>query len=239
MKRIKRLIFDADDTLWDNNIYYERAAGKFIQLAVLAGIPGYKAQHDFDTEEALVVKRRGYGSRSFLIILENLFESYPAFKQNSNYKKAYLDIITEFKKHLNKPLAIFPQVVATLKKLSRSYDLYVLTKGNIQEQKEKLERFGHLSLFKESFVVLEKNIQTYRSMLRENQWQAEEICMIGNSPKSDINPALQVGMFAVFIPYPYTWKLDNEVLCQGHPKLVTISKFSELLSLFKSEEIGN
>ena len=153
--------------------------------------------------------------------------------------KAEIDIIIEFKRHLKQPLAIFPQVIPTLKQLARSYDLYVLTKGNIKEQKQKLDRFGHISLFKESFVVLEKNINTYQSILRKNHWPADEMCMIGNSPKSDINPALKVGMFAVFIPYAYTWKLDNEALCQGHPKLVTISKFSDLLSLFKSEEIGN
>ena len=67
----------------------------------------------------------------------------------------------------------------------------------------------------------------------------DEICMIGNSPKSDINPALRVGMHAVFIPYPFTWKLDNEALLGDHPRLITLTKFSDLIDLFKLGEKRN
>lgn len=239
MNSIKRLIFDADDTLWDNNIYYEIATEEFIQLAITAGISGKRAQRDFDEQETQVVKKNGYGSKSFLLILENLFQSYEALRQNSDYRKIYLIIISEFKKHLEQPLAIFPHVIPTLKQLSHSYDLFILTKGNLREQRQKLHKFELLSIFQESFVVLEKNIHTYQSILREKQWNAEEICMIGNSPKSDINPALRVGMYAVFIPYPYTWKLDDEPILQKHARLFTLRKFSELLPLFKSGEKGN
>jgi putative hydrolase of the HAD superfamily len=239
IEHVKRLIFDADDTLWDNNIYYVRATEDFFKLCVTAGIPQKSAQRDFDQLEAVVVKERGYGSKSFKFILNTLFESYPVLLNNERYQKKYKKIIREFHNHMECPPSLFPDVISTLEKLSSSYDLYVLTKGNLEEQKEKLHKSNLLSHFKECFIVSEKETETYLSILRQHKWMPDEICMIGNSPKSDINPALRVGMHAVFIPYPFTWKLDNEALLGDHPRLITLTKFSDLIDLFKLGEKGN
>ncbi|MFC2088887.1 HAD hydrolase-like protein, partial [Calditrichota bacterium] len=130
----------------------------------------------------------------------------------------------------NKP-PVFSDVGPTLKKLKKNFDLFVLTKGNIEEQKRKVETSELSDYFDEIFVVSEKNDQTYKSISDKYHWQVDECCMVGNSPKSDINPALRLGMYAIFIPYPYTWKLDNEAVLEGHPNLYTVKAISSVPKL--------
>jgi len=232
MESVKRLIFDADDTLWDNNIFYENATQEFFTLYVAAGGDKHQIENEFNETESAVVKEKGYGSNSFLYIIQSLFESHPELRENAEIETNYHKIINGFRKHLAGQIAIFPGVISTLKKLSNKYELYVLTKGNIEEQKQKLQRSKLLIHFQDSFVVHEKNLMTYKKILQHKKWRAEEVCMVGNSPKSDINPALRMGMYAVFIPYPYTWKLESEALLKNHPQLYVVSKFSDLISLF-------
>jgi putative hydrolase of the HAD superfamily len=233
MKQIKYLLFDADDTLWHNNIFYERATFNFFQLAVKAGISLEKVEHDFQIIEARTVQESGYGSDSFLLILERLFRQYAGTLGGSDHHKEYEYILTDFKKRSRRRPAIFPGVVPVLRHLRRRFELYILTKGNIAEQNRKLRNSLLLPLFHGAFVELEKDRVTYERILKEKNWLADRVCMVGNSPKSDINPALKSGMYAIYIPYAYTWKFDSEPLLAEHPRLVTLSRFSELVNLFK------
>ena len=233
MTQIKYLIFDADDTLWHNNIFYERATYHFFQLVHRNRISLEKVENDFQIMEAKTVQEHGYGSDSFLIILERLYQKYIFIWSDKKYQKEYDTIISDFKKRSRRRPAIFPGVLTVLKQLGKRFELFILTKGNIQEQNRKLQHSRLLPLFKGAFVELEKNQHTYQRLLSEKKWSAAEVCMIGNSPKSDINPALKTGMHAVYIPYAYTWKFDTEPLLEGHPNLVKVNRFSELVHLFR------
>jgi putative hydrolase of the HAD superfamily len=233
MATIKYLIFDADDTLWVNNVFYERATHSFFQLAVKAGIKPDQVEADFLSIEIRTVKEHGYGSDSFLVIMERLYRKYSDLFTAASLQREYLSIISDFKQRSRRRPAIFPGVVPVLKQLRKKFELYILTKGNIEEQNRKLQHSGLLPLFSGTFVELEKNRHTYERILREKGWLASEVCMIGNSPKSDINPALQCGMQAIFIPYTYTWKFDTEPLLEGHSKLTVIRSFADLPQIFK------
>jgi putative hydrolase of the HAD superfamily len=237
MHELKKLIFDADDTLWDNNIFYENASNSFFDLCTAAGYERQMVVDTFYDFELKVVREKGYGSVNYEYLLESLFSHFNANSHKLNKNKFEL-ILKNFKSHtINKPL-IFPGVIETLSLLKPNYELYILTKGNIKEQQRKIDRSGLKLYFKNCFVVSEKNDNTYHSILIEKNWNPNECCMIGNSPKSDINPALRNGMIAIYIPYPYTWKLDNEELMQNHDnfqKVKDITQIPQLLnSLFES-----
>ena len=96
----------------------------------------------------------------------------------------------------------------------------------------KLKKSGLLSFFTDSFVELEKDITTFQRILSDQNWDVSELCMVGNSPKSDINPALKLGMRAIYIHYPSTWYMENEPLIEGNHLLTKISNFSELQEIF-------
>jgi putative hydrolase of the HAD superfamily len=232
MTNTKKLIFDADDTLWENNKFYVDTTDSFIDLCVEAGYERNLVINTFDDFELKVVNEKGYGSINFLYILENLFSHFDNTKKLNRNKFNF--IIRNFKSQtINKP-TIFSGVEETIRILYENYELYVLTKGNLKEQQNKIERSGLKHHFKQIFVVPEKNDETYLSILNENKWVQNECCMIGNSPKSDINPALRAGMYAIFIHYPYTWKLEDEELIKNHPKLYEVKEIVNLPKLLES-----
>lgn len=232
IRQIKQLIFDADDTLWENNIFYIRAAEDLLHLLIQSGGDRRKLEREFQMLEKRVVIDKGYGSKNYLYILSTLFNRYHKSSNESSQTRQFKQICQAFISHVQTAPQIFPQVPEILTKLRSRYRLYVLTKGNIEEQWKKLRRSKLLDLFEKAYVEPEKNLLTYQRILKENQWQPDETCMIGNSPKSDINPALSVGCWAVYIPYAFTWVLDDEPLAEQQERLKTVTSFAGLESLF-------
>jgi len=225
---IKQIIFDADDTLWENNVYYVQATNDLLDLFEKAGLDRRQIQKEFDELELYVVKERGYGSHNFVWILESLYERYKDLIDRPTFEK----IVDRFRKHPNRKPQLFEGVIETLKYLKEKYHLYVLTKGEFKEQELKIINSGVHQIVDAYFIVPEKDDQVYREILKQHHWKAEETCMVGNSPKSDINPALRVGMYAIHIPYRDTWKLDDEPIQKADNRFFQLKKFTELKELF-------
>jgi putative hydrolase of the HAD superfamily len=59
-----------------------------------------------------------------------------------------------------------------------------------------------------------------------------ETWMIGNSPKSDVNPALEAGLNAVFVPHAHTWVLEKQDIVAGTGQLLVVDRFGDLRSHF-------
>jgi putative hydrolase of the HAD superfamily len=132
------------------------------------------------------------------------------------------------------PLEVIAGVVDTLAYLAPRHDLVMVTKGDADEQRLKIEASGLEPWFQRSFVVPEKDPETYRKVLVELGFDARRTWMIGNSPRSDINPALQVGMNAVLVPHPHTWSLEHERLAEpvDGQTFLSIAAISDLRALF-------
>jgi putative hydrolase of the HAD superfamily len=122
-------------------------------------------------------------------------------------------------------------VQETLGYLSERHDLTLFTKGHAEEQRLKVDRSGLAGHFDRVVVTPEKDEAAYRRLLLRHGLEPERTWMIGNSPRSDVNPALAVGLRAVFIPHPRTWSLEVEELVESD-RLVTIDSFAELRGLF-------
>ena len=124
-------------------------------------------------------------------------------------------------------------VIETLDYLSPRYSLVLLTKGDVEEQKLKVERSGIEELFRQVVIVQEKDVATYHRVAKELQVVPKQTWMVGNSPRSDINPALAAGLNAVYIPHPHTWRLEHEeVQNTGEGQLLTLSTFADLRTYF-------
>jgi putative hydrolase of the HAD superfamily len=231
MDSVTTLIFDADDTLWENNIYYINVTNSLSGIAQEAGL----SEEDFDKRfynlEHKMVAEHGYGSEIFIRIIRTFFQSNSEMTQLGGSAERVERIISEFNHHKQSGPVLFPGVQDTICMLTERYNLYVLTKGNYEEQLSKIKRSGLGKYFKEYFIEPEKDDSTFQRLIRDHEWDAKKICMIGNSPRSDINPALRSGLVAVYIPYAHTWKLDNEDVLSGHSQLHTVGQFSELRDL--------
>jgi putative hydrolase of the HAD superfamily len=129
-------------------------------------------------------------------------------------------------------MEVIEGVAETLEYLALRHDLTIFTKGNPEEQKLKIERSGLGCFFGHTAIVKEKDAEAYRSLVAERGLNLATTWMVGNSPKSDINPALEAGLGAVFIPHQHTWILERQEIRTGHPRLLQFENFSSLRSRF-------
>jgi len=232
--KIRTIILDADDTLWINNIYFVEATKSFLELFTRNGFDKETIQASFLETEKQLVRERGYGSDNFVLILNRVFNHY---QQDARLEENDLNkIIKIFNKRRTVPPKLFPDVSDTLRELASQYDLYLLTKGQQDEQSQKIERSGLKRFFRKCFILPEKDDSVYGHLLQENNFAPEQTCMVGNSPKSDINPALRNGLTAVYIPYEHTWHMDDEAVTVPDGRMKQIETFSQLLTIFSGEK---
>jgi putative hydrolase of the HAD superfamily len=123
-------------------------------------------------------------------------------------------------------------VEETLEYLAGRHSLTLFTKGDPEEQKLKLDHSGLAIYFGHTAIVKEKDAPSYAALIRERQLDPAHTWMIGNSPKSDINPALEAGLHAVFVPHERTWTLERAEIREGPGRLIRIERFEELREYF-------
>jgi len=225
------LLIDADDTLWENNIYFERAIASFISyLDHRIHTPDEVREH-LNLCERATIAAHGYGVESFRRSLIQCFEQLSGLPVTS---ERHARIVSFTDAIASNQIELLPKVEATLHDLQRRHRLILVTKGNTAEQTDKLERSGLRPLFQAVEVLAEKNVAAYRDVLLRYNCSPSSTWMIGNSPKSDINPALAAGLNAVFIPHDFTWVLEHETvdLPTAGQRMLELVDFSGLIDYF-------
>lgn len=223
------LWIDADDTLWENNVYFERAFEAFADYLDHSQHSPAEVRALLDEIEHVNNKIHGYGSANFVRNLEECFSRH-AERPITNEDREYIRALGH--DLLHHPLDLIEGVEETLAYLSVRHQLMLCTKGNPVEQQSKVDRSGLAIHFDHVRVVKEKDAECYRALASERGVTREECWMIGNSPKSDINPALAAGLGAVYIPHPHTWHLEHEDVPDSHERLLVLSAFADLRSHF-------
>jgi putative hydrolase of the HAD superfamily len=225
------LLIDADDTLWENNVYFERAIAKFISFLNHHEFSPEQVREVLNDVERECIVTHGYGLHSFGHALVHTFERLSVQPVTPELQAQ----ITSFAHTIeNHPLELLPEVPQTLQYLRTRHRLILVTKGAHAEQSGKIERSGLKKHFAETEIVAEKNPQAYQALIEKHSLARDSTWMVGNSPKSDINPALAAGLNAVFVPHGDTWILEHEELNAAPPKqrLLIVGRFAELREHF-------
>jgi putative hydrolase of the HAD superfamily len=225
------LLIDADDTLWENNIYFERAIAAFISYLDHQTHTPAEIRTVLNACEHETIAARGYGLHSFRQSLVNCYRRlavHPVTSQHVERIHGFTSIIHEH------PIELLPGVADTLSELSRSHRLILMTKGDPAEQTGKIHRSGLAPHFSAAEIVAEKNPETYRAVLARHNLTPASSWMIGNSPKSDINPALAAGLHAVFLFHQNTWMLEHAEVSAPQPpqQLIELDSFARLSEFF-------
>jgi len=223
------LLIDADDTLWENNIFFEEAIEKFITLIEGFGFSRDYVRRILNETEKRNIRQHGYGVKSFEKSLE---ETYLKLSGHMARRETLEEIQGLVRGLENTPPKIIDGVPDTLAYLAWHHRLILFTKGQPAEQAGKVERSGLHSFFEAIEIISEKNSLAYRRIVDQHRIVKEHGWMVGNSPRSDINPALEAGLNAVFIPHSATWELEHAEVKSGPGKLLILSKFSELRQHF-------
>lgn len=203
MAQLKTIAFDADDTLWVNEPIFTNTRLKFEEL-----LSHYLTFDESLEAELYEVEKRnlrlfGYGIKGFML---SMIESGLELTDYRLSGKDIQSIIDLGKEMLTHPVEVLPGIRETLEHLSKTYQLMIITKGDLWDQENKIARSGLADFFDIIEIVSEKDIKTYQEVLNRNQVNINEFLMIGNSLKSDILPICELGGRAIHIPFHDTWQ---------------------------------
>lgn len=225
----KIIAFDADDTLWHNEPYFDEAQERFCVLfqdyASKQEILGLILNHQIAN-----LPLYGFGIKAFTL---SMIETALDLTKNTISGSGIEKIITIGKDLLQKPVELIPNVEKVLSELQGKYKLVVATKGDLKDQHRKLHDSGIGAYFHHIEVMSDKTELDYQKMLGRLDCQPEDFLMIGNSLKSDVLPILNIGGYGVHIPYHTTWeyeKIDFEI---KHDNFYFFENITEVLSLLK------
>ena len=221
------LLIDADDTLWENNIYFERAIAAFISYLDHREYTHEEVREKFNEVERENTRAHGYGVLSFRRALVTCFERLsiePVTPEKHERIVSFAQSITD------QEIELLPGVQEILPQLAERHHLILMTKGDPDEQSSKLLRSGLGEYFRAVEIPHEKNPEAYQSVCSRHSLSCTTTWMIGNSPRSDINPALAAGLHAVYIHHPNTWVLEHDTIEAAPPgqRLLEIESFAHL-----------
>lgn len=221
------LLFDADDTLWENirvfnqiNDHYAGWIGPERKDELLAHL---------DQIQQSFVKLHGYGSKTFALSLQEGIRRF-AGREPDRHDLARIERLVHPLRW--ESIEVRTAVPETLTRLREQHHLIMFTKGEEAEQQLKVDRSGLRPHFSSVVVVADKHTEAYVDAIERHGLDPDETWMIGNSPRSDVNPALEAGLGAVHVPHPETWGHEHDVVDHAHPRFRRVETFAGLLDLF-------
>ena len=225
-KSWKVIAFDADDTLWDCQTHFEQVEKQL--YALIAPYCDNPARELFETVSGNMADL-GYGCKAFTI---SVVET--ALRVGGDHLSAaqVANLLHESKRLLQLPATPLPGVEETLRTMRErepAYKMVCFTKGELQDQENKLKRSGLAAYFDDVMITSDKSQREFRELCDRHHCHPSDLLMVGNSLKSDIAPALAIGAWALHIPFHVTWQLEvHEEF--DHERMRKIERFSDVLN---------
>ena len=224
---IEVISFDADDTLWENENYFYEMADSYVAIMKKYAIPEKIRQNLYNFQIANL-NYYGYGIKSYIL---SLIETSLNLSEYKITPKDIEEIINLGKKALTAPVIIMPNVECVLKSLFGKYKLILATKGDLLDQRRKLHKSKLEKYFHHIEIMTDKKEENYRHLLDRLDVKPENFLMVGNSVKSDILPVINIGAYAIHIPFHLTW--EHEVADAGKynaEKFIELKEIKEVLN---------
>ena len=226
---ITTIAFDADDTLWANESYFQEAERQFCRL-----LENYLPQHTVSQELFATEMKNlclyGYGIKGFILCM---IETDSRISEHTISIPIVNQIIAIGHDLLQKPIELLPGVTETLEQLKDHYRLVVATKGDLLDQERKLKKSGLEDYFHHIEIMSDKNEKDYYKLLKHLDCPPDQFMMLGNSLRSDILPVLQIGGFGVHIPYHITWAHEQHELNIKNERFIALRRVDEVLPYLK------
>lgn len=227
LKGIKKIGFDADDTLWVNEVFFRETEQELYKL--LADHADEKTIYaELFKVETANMDLYGYGVKAFIL---SVIETAQRITNGSLTSQLIEDIITLGKKQLLRPVDLLSGAEEVLNALVGQYELILVTKGDLLDQERKLTASGLEHLFHHVEIMSDKTEKEYKKLLKHIDVRPEEFMMIGNSLRSDILPPLAIGSHAVFVPYHITWEHEHVEEPVVNSRFYTVDSLWDVIGL--------
>jgi len=234
MPHFDLIAFDADDTLWHNERLYEQTQASLAAILAGYGVSAHDLEEHLYQMESRNIGVFGYGIKSFAL---SMIETAVELTEGRLSSREVLAIIDLAKAQLKAPVDLLEHVQAAVSQLASHYRLMLITKGDMLDQENKLLRSGLGEFFGDIEVVSDKTSQSYAHLFRNHTLDPGRLVMVGNSLRSDILPVLELGGYAVYVPYPDTWLHEAaEAPAQGTPRFYQVAHLGLLPALLSRLE---
>lgn len=228
MQNIKVIAFDADDTLWVNEPYFQEIEKKFCEM-LEDFLPHHSVAKELFKVEMDNLELYGYGAKAFVL---SMVETVLKVSNNTAPIGLIEKVIQYGKELINKEIELLDDVEEVLGKLQPKYRLVVATKGDLLDQERKLMKSGLEKYFHHIEIMSDKQVKDYQKLIKHLDIQPDEFMMIGNSLKSDVLPVLELGGVGVHVPYHTTWAHEVVDVKIENPNFYQISRLGEILNYF-------
>ncbi len=226
MTDISVIAFDADDTLWINEPYFQEVEQKFCAL-----LEDYMPAHAISKELYAIEMKNlplyGYGIKAFML---SMIETVLHVTNHTANPEILHKAIQYGQEMLNKPIELLDGVEDTLRALKGKYRLVVATKGDLLDQERKLKKSQLEHYFHHIEIMSDKQESDYLKLIRHLDCRPDEFLMIGNSLKSDVLPVLAIGGYAAHVPYHTTWAHERIEHAVEHPRFYEMSNIADITS---------
>jgi putative hydrolase of the HAD superfamily len=223
------LLFDADDTLWDNNVHFERAIESWLEVVLNGAWTSEDARAELDRIEEANFTTGGVGTTAFGVHLRLAAELIVPAEARPHALQLIEAIVDSMPRGA---VTVFPDVAETLDVLGSRHVLGLVTRGDPAEQWAKIDASGLRDRFAHIAVVERKVPETYRELTTRWRLDPGATVMIGNSPRSDIVPARAAGLGAVLVSHATTWRLELAEVDPDDDGVAHVDRFAQLLDLF-------
>jgi len=224
---IKIIAFDADDTLWDNEHYFQETEKKFAVL-MEDFLPQHSVTRELLATEIRNIELYGYGIKSFML---SMIETAMRISDNRIKVEIIEEIISYGKGLLEKPVDLIDGIEEVLTTLQAKYRLVMATKGDLLDQERKLRKSGLSNYFHHIEIMSEKKESDFDKLIKHLDIQPSEFLMIGNSIKSDILPVLNLGGHGIHVPYHVTWEHEKVDALIEHENFRQVDRMSDVLEI--------
>lgn len=223
--KIKTIAFDADDTLWVNEPYFQDAEKEFCKL-LQDYLPEHSVSEELFKTEMKNLHLYGYGVKGFMLCM---IETIGRISDDAASLKLVNKTIELGHELLQKPIQLLDGVQNTLENLAGKYKLVVATKGDLLDQERKLKNSGLVDFFHHIEIMSDKQTNDYKKLLKHLDCTPDHFLMLGNSVKSDIMPVLDLGGYAAHIPYHTTWAHEQHETTLQHDNFVELKRIDQIL----------
>jgi len=223
---IKIIAFDADDTLWDNELYFQETEEKFCEL-LEDFLPQHTVARELLQTEIKNISLYGYGIKAFML---SMIETAIRITDKNIKAETIEKIISFGQELLEKPVLLIDGVEEVLKSLKAKYRLVIATKGDLLDQERKLKKSGLANFFHHIEIMSEKKETDYQKLIQHLDIKPNEFMMIGNSIKSDILPVLNIGGHGIHIPYHVTWAHEKVETVIDHQNFMQADRIRDVLN---------
>ena len=194
---IKAVLIDLDNTLLETQALYTAAEADLQHLIeALSGARASDVADEIQRRKLSLFERYGYDPGMLPRAFEEALIAFVPAANDDDILHAHQLGERIFQEEAR----LKEGVTEAVRILAEHFVLYLVTVGNEDVQIQRIETLPFRDLFKEIFIVPDKNADTYRIVLRQCNLAPDEAVMIGDSLKSDIIPAVEAGLTAIHIP---------------------------------------